>query len=241
MRKVIKLKESELRNLIKGMINEQIVGTTSAELGSSDQEKKTEAGQYLASKDANGLITAEGPYKGKKWSEYVADKGLDTNQINNAKQVAQGILKNIQDKKNQEANQIQRYRNIVAMYNSVDDDGIIRRPGSWWDGKLWSTYRSNSKEGNNISDEELQKAKDYVEQNPQTAAAPAAKVAPKQVKPKAVKQVPSELTVSIQKILKDNKYDLGQTGQNKDGIDGIWGAKTDMAWNQYISKSKNNA
>lgn len=41
---------------------------------------------------------------------------------------------------------------------------------------------------------------------------------------------------SLQKELRNAGYDLGKSGKSKDGVDGVWGPKTEKAYRDYIAK-----
>ena len=41
----------------------------------------------------------------------------------------------------------------------------------------------------------------------------------------------------IQRFLKDRGYDLGKTGEDGDGLDAVWGPKTQAAWDKFKQES----
>lgn len=149
MPKVIKLKESELRGLVKKLIKEQYYTTQSPEIKKQGR--------------INGLVNLYNK------------PGVTNDEIqkyNDEYEITPDEMKSAQtqiaaDKKTKET-QEQRYRNIVSVRNSVDPKTNIIGSGTY-KGKTWNQFRSDyPTPGEKIlTTDEINKALDFVKNNPQ--------------------------------------------------------------------------
>jgi len=44
--------------------------------------------------------------------------------------------------------------------------------------------------------------------------------------------------MELQRQLREAKYDIGNTGANRDGVDGVWGSKTQAAYEAWSAAQK---
>ena len=107
----------------------------------------------------NGVISEPtSKYNGTKWVDYLTSNKVTSQELESAKRY-------LQTKKEFNEKQIKRYQAIMAAYNSVNQDGIISNPKSIENGKTWYEYMQT----NNVTPEEIEKAKKMVTQITQTA------------------------------------------------------------------------
>jgi len=132
-------------------------------------DKKNEA---LAN---NNMVTDNGVQM--KWTDYIVKNNIQPGEIKAAEQL--NATANTDLKKQQD-----RYQNIVKTIDSVDDNGIIQSSTPRWKGKSWVDFANQYK----ISQDEINKAKEYVKTAPPVVNQPAA-VNPAVAKPAAAKQV----------------------------------------------------
>lgn len=170
--------------------------------------------------DAQGIIrNPKSGFDGKSWSSYIKDFGVTQSEVNQAKQykasnITNTITNAVQTSLANAAQTVQntaRMQNIVNTLKSVDASGIIKNPASGSNNMKWTDYVATYK----ITPEEIAQAKQQIGGSTQQPAR-----TQRQSDPEVVK---------IQQDLKAKGYNLGTTGPNKDGVDGVMGPKTRAA------------
>ena len=123
-----------------------------------------------------------------------------------------------------------RQKNINNSFCSVKN-GVIVNPSSGQNGKKWSQYVADytvTAAEIAVAQQKCPKSEAAVQTASESPAAPAvAKTAPRKPDPNVI-----ELQKQIKAALPN--FDLGTSGPNKDGIDGIMGAKTKEGQRQLI-------
>ena len=147
-------------------LNEQ-AGTNFGQIygGGADQDARLrEKLQGIADKKKealanNNMVTDDGVQM--KWTDYIVKNNIQPGEIKAAEQLntaANADLKKQQD----------RYRNIVKTIDSVDDNGIIQISTPSLKGKSWVDYANQYK----ISQDEINKAREYVKTAPEVKTDP---------------------------------------------------------------------
>jgi hypothetical protein len=126
-----------------------------------------------------------------------------------------------------------RQQNISNTFCSVKG-GVIVNPSSGQNGKQWSNYVSEF----TVTDAEMQAAK---QKCPTSELAVA--LAPATAAPAAAAKVrkPDPKVMELQKQLKAAGYNLGKSGPNKDGVDGVMGPRTRAAQQQMTQQKGQDA
>jgi uncharacterized protein (DUF433 family) len=198
----------------------------------------------------NGIITQPGYYNGKNWVDFITDQNVNSADLAAAKEL---------NKKNQEIQQTQntRMQNIVNTINQIDPEtATIKSISKHVNGLSFDQYMKKY----NISQAEIQQAKAYVANLAKTQPEQAEKAtevlskvsntpAPAGVVTPKAGNVPSGTTpakskpevMELQKQLKAAGYNLGTSGPNRDGVDGIMGPKTRAAQQQMIQQKGQQA
>ena len=147
-------------------LNEQ-AGTSFGQIygGGADQDARLrEKLQGIADKKKealanNNMVTDDGVQM--KWTDYIVKNNIQPGEIKAAEQLntaANADLKKQQD----------RYQNIVKTIDSVDDNGIIQISTPSLKGKSWVDYANQYK----ISQDEINKAREYVKTAPEVKTDP---------------------------------------------------------------------
>jgi hypothetical protein len=210
MKRIIKLTENQLRNIVSKVIKEQLVpmgnpNTFTSPVNSSSQERIANIAKTLT---AN---------KGVLPRDYIVKYDINPIELQAAKSLI-GQQKTTQDTQNQ------RNKNIVNAINSIDPQSLlIKSSNPKLNGMTWKQYRDTFK----ITDVDIANAKSYLSKTNLGDATKLDKVE------KSSK--PNPKVTELQKQLKAAGYDLGLTGPNKDGIDGIMGSKTRAAQQKQAS------
>ena len=198
----------------------------------------------------NGVITLPGFYNGKNWVDYITAQNVSSAELTAAKEL---------NKQNQAAQQTQntRMQNIVNTINQIDPEtATIKSTNKSINGISFDEYRKRF----NVSQSDIERAKAYVANLAKTQPEQAEKAtevlnsasntpAPAGVVTPKAGNVPSGTTsakskpevVELQKQLKAAGYNLGTSGPNRDGVDGIMGPKTRAAQQQMIQQKGQDA
>jgi hypothetical protein len=240
--RIIKLTESQLRDIVAKVISEQTINedsygsleqndtqsmdakTFNNASSNSDVARTLNIAKVLAG-NKNGVIQGTGMngIDGMKWIDYATKYQVTPDDIKKAQEVA---------KQQQSAmnTQNQRYVNIAKTISQVDPTTLkIKSTNPKLNGMSWVDYMKTFK----VTQDDVTKAQAYV--------ATLSKIDPKvNASAAAVKKAstPNPKVIELQKQLKAAGYDLGTTGPNKDGIDGIMGTKTKTAQQQLMAKGQ---
>ena len=242
--KIIKLTEGQLRDIVYKVISEQRINEdTTTGLGYNDAglntkpttpaaptTTKTDPNQAAIENIANIYSTVDksgiiknpaSVYNGKTWKQYFTDQVVTPEQFEAAKKL-------LTQRQTTQNTQNQRYVNIANAMASVDPTTLrINNPTSSSNGMSWADYMKTY----NVTQDDVTKAQAYVaslsKTNPAAATKAAAGVA---AASKASK--PDPQVMELQKQLKAAGYNLGTSGPNKDGVDGIMGSRTRLAQQQ---------
>ena len=188
------------------------------ELIKQAQAKQTETNARLQniiniynSVDAQGIIrNPKSVYDGKSWPSYIKDFGVTQSEVDQAKQYK--VSKQTSPANaNQVVQNTARMQNIVNNLKSVDASGVIKNPASGLNNTKWTDYVTTYK----VTPEEIAQAKQQIGGGTQ--------------QPARTQRQSDPAVVKIQQDLKAKGYNLGTTGPNKDGVDGIMGPKTRAA------------
>ena len=216
---------------------------------SQQQKRIANIGATYASVNGNGVITQPGYYNGKNWVDYITDQNVSSADLAAAKEL---------NKQSQAAQQTQntRMKNIVSVINQIDPQtATIKSKSPGLNGMSFDQYMKEF----NVTQTDIQQAKAYVASLAKTQPEQAQKAtevlskvpsAPKSVQAPAggtkapaggttVKPKPE--VMELQKQLKAAGYNLGTSGPNRDGVDGIMGSKTRAAQQQMIQQKGQNA
>lgn len=113
---------------------------------------KNVANMYASVK--NGVIVnPNSKMNGMKWVDYMTKYNIRPEELQAAKRYNEL-------RKQYDETQLKRYQNIMAAYNSVNQDGIIANPSSQMNGTTWYDYCKTY----NITPQEVEKAKEMVTQ-----------------------------------------------------------------------------
>lgn len=217
--RIIKLTENQLRDIVYKVISEQ--DTTFRpwdDGGKADKERI----QNIAN-----TLTAN---KGKLPIDYVTKYQIKPEE----QTAAQELIKQQQATQN---TQNQRYVNIANAMGQVDPTTLkIKSTNPKLNGMSWVDYMTTFK----VTQDDVTKAQSYVATLSKTNPAVASKVAAG-VAAASKASKPDPKVMELQKQLKAAGYDLGTTGPNKDGIDGVMGSRTKAAQQQMVSKTQQPA
>lgn len=121
----------------------------------SSNNKANERLQAIANKKAeaaanNGNIKLGN--KTMKWSDYIVQYNITDEEIKNAEKFNVAAAAGVK-------NQQERFKNIISIRNTVDNNGIIRNPGSQYNGKSWSEYVKQYK----VTPQEIAQSEQYTQ------------------------------------------------------------------------------
>jgi hypothetical protein len=214
MKKIIKLTENQLRDIVKKVISEQ----------TSNQERINSIANIMSSVKDGIIVNPSSKMNKGKWIDFVTTYKVTPEDIKAANST-------LAQRKTAQNTQNQRYVNIANVMKSVDPTTtIIKSTTPKVNGMSWVDYITKY----NVTQDDINKAQSYVAGlsviNPNDKAAIDSKIA-------AIKKLstPNPKVTELQKQLKAAGYDLGLTGPNKDGIDGIMGSKTRAAQQKQAS------
>jgi uncharacterized protein (DUF433 family) len=170
-KKVVKLKESDIKKIVDNVIKEQMYGMYAGQYATqaaNDEQQKRIAniGAVYASVK-NGVITQSGSQKGKKWIDYITDYNVNAADLAAAKEL---------NKNNQAAQQTQntRMQNIVNTINQIDPEtATIKSHSQVLNGMSFDEYMTKY----NVTQADIQQAKAYVESLAKTQPEQAQKAA----------------------------------------------------------------
>lgn len=241
-KKVIKLTESQLRDIVQKVIDEKVLSEqtinedTTTGLGYGDalvnpsvdpktQERINNLANILSSVKNGVIVNPSSKHNNVKWMDYVTTYKITPEDIKNA-QLALNQQSTAQNKQNE------RYMNIAKTYSLVDPTTtLIKSPNAAINGLSWVQYMEKFK----ITNDDVTKAMAYAKgANKPNITDTSGKVSNTTGGGKTY-GTPDPKVMEIQKKLKASGYDLGTSGPNKDGVDGVLGPKTRAA----ISGNKN--
>jgi hypothetical protein len=223
MKKIIKLTENQLRNIVSKVIKEQL-----SDPNTLTENKRTDRINQIAniwSSVKDGIIVnPSSKFNKGRWDDFITTYDVTAQDMEAAKKM-------LVQRKTDENTQNQRYVNIAKTMSQIDPSTlIIKSTTPKINGMSWSEYRKKY----NITPDDINKARAYVaglsEINPNEKAEIDLKI-------EKLKKLstPDPKVTELQKQLKAAGYDLGLTGPNKDGIDGIMGYKTRAAQQKQAS------
>jgi len=248
--KIIKLTEGQLRDIVYEVISKQRINEdTTTGLGYNDvglntkpttpsapTTTKTDPNQAAIENIANIYSTVDksgiiknpaSMYNGKTWKQYYTDQVVTPEQLEAAKKL-------LTQRQTTQNTQNQRYVNIANAMASVDPTTLkINNPKSSSNGMSWADYVKTY----NITQDDITKAQAYVASLSKTNPAAATKAAAG-VAAAAKVSKPDPQVMELQKQLKAAGYNLGTSGPNKDGIDGIMGSRTKAAQQLMVQKGQ---
>lgn len=212
-KKVIKLTESQLKNIVERVIGEQIINPalTATYLGpNADEESKKRLANIanIYSSVKNGVIVnPKSQFNNTKWMDFVTQyKVTDKEQT-----AAKGLIGQRQTAAN---TQNQRYTNITNVFRSVDPATLkIKSNNPKLNGMAWSQYMDTYK----ISQDEVRKALAY--SNSLSGKQPTAEPVKPGTPAKPGARKPDPKVIALQKS-------LGFKGSD---LDGVMGPKTRAA------------
>jgi hypothetical protein len=214
MKRIIKLTENQLRDIVKKVISEE----------TSNQERIDSIANIMSSVKDGIIVNPSSKMNKGKWIDFVTTYKVTPEDIKAANST-------LAQRKTAQNTQNQRYVNIANVMKSVDPTTtIIKSTTPKVNGMSWVDYITKY----NVTQDDINKAQSYVAGlsviNPNDKAAIDSKIA-------AIKKLstPNPKVTELQKQLKVAGYDLGLTGPNKDGIDGIMGSKTRAAQQKQAS------
>jgi hypothetical protein len=219
MKNIIKLTEIQLRDIVKKVIKEQ-----SWFSGEPDQKRIDNIANIMSSVKDGIIVNPSSKMNKGEWMNFVSTYKVTPEEIKAANNT-------LAQRKTAQDTQNQRYVNIANVMKSVDPTTtVIKSTNAKLNGMSWVDYMKKY----NITQDEINKARTYVAGlsniNPNDKAAIDSKI---DTLKKA--STPNPKVTELQKQLKAAGYDLGLTGPNKDGIDGIMGSKTRAAQQKQAS------
>ena len=214
MKKIIKLTESQLRDIVKKVISEQ----------TPNQERINSIANMISSVKDGIIVNPSSKMNKGKLIDFYTTYNVTPEEIKAANNT-------LAQRKTAQDTQNQRYVNIANVMKSVDlTTSIIKSTNAKLNGMSWIDYRKKFK----VTQDDINKAQTYVAGlsniNPNDKATIDSKI-------DTLKKdsTPDPKVTELQKQLKAAGYDLGLTGPNKDGIDGIMGSKTRAAQQKQAS------
>jgi len=166
-KKVVKLKESDIKKIVDNVIKEQMygmyAGQYAAQEAQAEQQKRLQnIANIQKTVDAQGIIkNPKSQYNNTRWADYIAKFNITQDDIKKAKELT--------TKQNTEATQQQsRIQNIANISRMVNADGMIVNPKSQYNNTPWSEYISKF----GITQDEINKANQLNQSRP--APTPAA-------------------------------------------------------------------
>lgn len=286
-KRIIKLTESDIRNIVNKVIEEQFPAMYGYYAGmqamnSAPSQRIVNIANMKKTVDAQGIIKSPSSkvFNNTKWVDYLVKYGITDEEIKKADEY-------IKTSAAATKTQNEKFQNIVNILNTVDVQGVIRNPASAHNGNTLASYMKTY----GITQDEVNKAKAYVASKtppPTTTQATqndarmqnivntlktvdasgiiknsasgsnnmkwsdyvtTYKITPEEIaqakqqigggQPQQQRQQrqPDPEIVKIQQDLKAKGYDLGTTGANRDGVDGVMGPKTRAAVEADKAKS----
>ena len=223
MKRIIKLTENQLRDIVSKVIKEQL-GDPNTLTENKNTDRINQITNIWSSVKDGIIVNPSSKMNKGKWSDFIATYKVTPEEIQTAKNT-------LAQRKTDENTQNQRYVNIAKTISQIDPTtGIIKSTTPKINGMSWPEYSKKY----NITQDDMNKAKAYVaglsEINPNEKAEIDSKI-------EKLKKLstPDPKVTELQKQLKAAGYDLGLTGPNKDGIDGIMGSKTRAAQQKQAS------
>ena len=214
MKKIIKLTESQLRDIVKKVISEQ----------TPNQERINSIANMISSVKDGIIVNPSSKMNKGKLIDFYTTYNVTPEEIKAANNT-------LAQRKTAQDTQNQRYVNIANVMKSVDlTTSVIKSTNAKLNGMSWIDYRKKFK----VTQDDINKAQTYVAGlsniNPNDKATIDSKI-------DTLKKdsTPDPKVTELQKQLKAAGYDLGLTGPNKDGIDGIMGSKTRAAQQKQAS------
>lgn len=219
MKKIIKLTEIQLRDIVKKVIKEQSWFNSEP-----NQERINQIANIWSSVKDGIIVNPSSKFNKGRWDDFYTTYNVTSQDMEAANEL-------LVQRKTAEITQNQRYVNIAKTMSQIDPSTtIIKSTTPKINGMSWSDYRKKY----NITQDDINKARAYVaglsEINPNKKAEIDSKI-------EKLKKLstPNPKVIELQKQLKAAGYDLGLTGPNKDGIDGIMGSKTRAAQQKQAS------
>jgi len=224
--KIIKLTESQLRDIVYKVISEQTINEdTTTGFGYGDALVKPSVDpktQERINNIAKNLIANKGTLPIDYVTKYQIKPEEQT--------AAQNLIKQQQATQN---TQNQRYVNIANTMGQVGNDLKIKSTNPKLNGMSWADYMDKFK----VTQDDVTKAQAYVATLGKTDPNAAKKLALGLANASKASK-PDQKVMELQKQLKAAGYDLGKTGPNKDGIDGIMGSRTKAAQQLMAQKGQ---
>lgn len=188
---------------------------TSTQTTNTQNQRFQNIVNILNTVDVQGVIrNPKSTWNGKTLASYMSDYNISQDEVEKAK--AYVASKTSPATTTQATQNDARMQNIVNTLKTVDASGIIKNPASGSNNMKWSDYVTTYK----ITPEEIAQAKQQIGGG----------------QPQQQRQ-PDPAIVKIQQDLKAKGYDLGTTGANRDGVDGVMGPKTRAAVEADKAKS----
>ena len=214
MKKIIKLTESRLRDIVKKVISEQ----------TPNQERINSIANMISSVKDGIIVNPSSKMNKGKWIDFVTTYKVTPEDVKAANNI-------LAQRKRAQDTQNQRYINIANVMKAVDPTTtVIKSTNAKLNGMSWVDYITKFK----VTQDDINKAQTYVAGlsniNPNDKVTIDSKI---DTLKKA--STPNPKVIELQKQLKAAGYDLGLTGPNKDGIDGIMGSKTRAAQQKQAS------
>ena len=210
MKKIIKLTEIQLRDIVKKVIKEQSWFSSEP-----DQERINQIANIFSSVKDGIIVNPSSKMNKGKWMDFVTTYKVTPKEITAANNT-------LAQRKTAQDTQNQRYVNIANVMKSVDPTTtVIKSTNAKLNGMSWVDYITKYK----VTQDDINKALTYVANPNDKATIDTLKKA----------STPNPKVIELQKQLKAAGYDLGLTGPNKDGIDGIMGSKTRAAQQKQAS------
>ena len=222
MKRIIKLTENQLRDIVSKVIKEQL-GDPNTLTENKITDRINQITNIWSSVKDGIIVNPSSKMNKGKWSDFIATYKVTPEEIQTAKNT-------LAQRKTDENTQNQRYVNIAKTISQIDPNGIIKSTTPKINGMSWFDYSKKY----DITQDDMNKARAYVaglsEINPNEKAEIDSKI-------EKLKKLstPDPKVTELQKQLKAAGYDLGLTGPNKDGIDGIMGSKTRAAQQKQAS------
>jgi hypothetical protein len=218
MGKVIRITESQLKDIVGRVLSEQtanpnfMYGQQLSPTGQGNSKNRIEniANTYSTVNKDGVIVNPKSSLNNMKWMDYVTKYKITPEEQSAAKSVI-GQRKTTQDTQNQ------RYQNITNVFRSVDPSTLkIKSTNPKLNGMSWSDYMSTYK----VGEDEVRKALAY--SNSLVGKQPTDTTPLKTATNKTAPRKPDPKVLALQKS-------LGFTGKD---LDGIMGPKTRAAMAQ---------
>jgi hypothetical protein len=153
------LNEEDYTGINTGTNTNDNIGVNALSLSQQREQLQVIADKKKEALANNNMVTDNGVQM--RWTDYIVKNGIQPSEIKAAEQL--NATANTDLKKQQD-----RYRNIVKTIDSVDDNGIIQISTPSLKGKSWVDYANQYK----ISQDEINKAREYVKTAPEVKTDP---------------------------------------------------------------------